>query len=196
MLTRNQQILKRSFDVSISIVVLVFAIIPLILLLLIASIDLRGSGLFSQQRVGYLGKPFALYKIRTLKGKNHEDIVAIQKSQTRFGRFLRSTRLDELPQLFNVLNGDMSLVGPRPDLVGYADLLEGDDRIVLNIRPGITGPATLKYKNEDQILLQQSDPKTYNDEVIWPDKVAINKEYINSWSIKKDIYYLFASIIN
>ncbi len=195
MLTKSQRLLKRIFDISISIVLLVLAIIPLILLLLIASIDLRTKGLFVQERIGYLGKPFSLYKIRTLKGENHEDVVSIKQQQTGFGSFLRKTKLDELPQLINILKGEMSLVGPRPDIPGYADLLRGEDRIVLNVKPGLTGPATLKYKNEDELLLHQQDPRRYNDEVIWPDKVAINKEYVMHWSLKKDIYFLIASII-
>ena len=195
MLTKSQRLLKRIFDISISIVLLVLAIIPLILLLLIASIDLRTKGLFVQERIGYLGKPFSLYKIRTLKGENHEDVVSIKQQQTGFGSFLRKTKLDELPQLINILKGEMSLVGPRPDIPGYADLLKGEDRIVLNVKPGLTGPATLKYKNEDELLLHQQDPRRYNDEVIWPDKVAINKEYVMHWSLKKDFYFLIASII-
>ena len=170
MLTKSQRLLKRIFDISISIVLLVLAIIPLILLLLIASIDLRTKGLFVQERIGYLGKPFSLYKIRTLKGENHEDVVSIKQQQTGFGSFLRKTKLDELPQLINILKGEMSLVGPRPDIPGYADLLRGEDRIVLNVKPGLTGPATLKYKNEDELLLHQQDPRRYNDEVIWPVK--------------------------
>tara|TARA_R110002072_G_scaffold300390_1_gene477791 strand:- start:88689 stop:89279 length:591 start_codon:yes stop_codon:yes gene_type:complete len=195
MLTANQQFLKRAFDVSISIVLLVFIIIPLILLLLIASIDLQANGLFVQQRIGYLGKPFSLYKIRTLRGDDHFDVVSIHEKQTGFGRFLRRTKLDELPQLFNILKGDMSLVGPRPDVAGYADRLEGEDRIILSVKPGLTGPATLKYKNEDEILLSTPNPNKYNEEVIWPDKVAINKEYVLQWSFQKDLAYLAASVL-
>jgi len=89
----------------------------------------------------------------------------------------------------------MSFVGPRPDVEGYADKLEGEDRLVLNIRPGITGPASLKYKNEEEILSKQSNPKEYNDTVIWPDKVRINKEYIKNWSLKKDIEYIIKTIV-
>ena len=196
MLTRNQRILKRLLDISISIVLLVFVIIPLVLLLILATIDLKRNGLFFQQRIGHLGKPFALYKIRSSKGGNHEDVTAIVKNETIFGRWLRRTKLDELPQLFNVLAGDMSLVGPRPDVAGYADRLEGDDRIILSVKPGITGPATIKYRNEDQLLLQQLDPKSFNDTVIWPDKVIINKNYIKNWSLWKDIGYMFASLVN
>ncbi len=194
MLTRQQLALKRIFDISISILVLPFAIIPLFLLLIIATFSTSKNGLFVQQRIGRYGKPFALYKIRSLKGIHHEDAMQIHQSETKFGSWIRSTKLDELPQIFNVLIGNMSWVGPRPDVPGYADKLQGDDRIILSIRPGITGPATLKYKNEDALLLQQPDPKEYNDQVIWPDKVEMNKKYIRNWSLRKDIYYLFASI--
>jgi lipopolysaccharide/colanic/teichoic acid biosynthesis glycosyltransferase len=196
MLTRNQRILKRFFDISISIVLLFFAIIPLVLLLILATIDLNRTGFFTQERIGQLGKPFALYKIRSLIGSNHEDIASIVKNETKFGRWLRSNKLDELPQIFNVLTGNMSLIGPRPDVAGYADRLEGDDRIILSVKPGITGPATIKYRNEDQLLLQQEDSKSFNDEVIWPDKIIINKNYIKNWSLRKDIGYLFASLVN
>jgi lipopolysaccharide/colanic/teichoic acid biosynthesis glycosyltransferase len=195
MLTERKRILKRIFDISISIVILLFGLIPLILLLIIATLNLGKSGLFVQRRIGRHGKPFNVYKIRTLKGANHKSIVDIVENETVFGRWLRATKLDEFPQLFNVLIGNMSLVGPRPDVAGYADALVGDDRIMLSVLPGITGPATIKYKNEDRILSLQSDPETYNDTVIWPDKVEINKEYIKNWSLQKDIYYLFASII-
>jgi len=196
MLTYKQKLTKRIFDVSISIVILPFAIIPLILLLIISRITIGSNSLFSQVRIGENGKPFKLYKIRTLKGSNHLTINEIKKSETSFGGWLRNTKLDELPQLINVLKGEMSLVGPRPDIVGYADKLEGDDRLVLTVKPGITGPATLKYKNEDVLLLQQENPLWYNDTVVWPDKVAINKKYINEWSLQKDIKYLFASLVN
>ena len=87
------------------------------------------------------------------------------------------------------------MVGPRPDIPGYADQLQGDDRVILSVKPGITGPATIKYRDEDQLLLSQVDPMKYNDEVIWPDKVAINKEYVMNWSFWKDVGYLYISII-
>ena len=114
---------------------------------------------------------------------------------TKSGKFFRKTKIDELPQLFNVLFGSMSFVGPRPDVEGYADKLEGEDTIILTIRPGITGPASLKYKDEEALLAQQPNPKAYNDTVIWTDKVVINKAYINSWSLKKDIYYIVKTIL-
>jgi len=167
---------------------------PLILMLIIASIDTKATGLFVQERVGRQGTLFKLYKIRTLKGKRHTSVKEIKANETTFGRWLRSSKLDELPQLFNVLEGTMSWVGPRPDVKGYADELAAEDRIILSIRPGVTGPATIKYKNEEAILLTQENPNEYNDLVIWPDKVKINKEYVHHWSLWKDVRYLWFSI--
>ena len=114
---------------------------------------------------------------------------------TRLGLFFRKTKIDELPQLWNVLIGQMSFVGPRPDVLGYADRLQGEDRIILSIRPGITGPAQLAYKNEEEVLANQNDPVKYNDEIIWPDKVRINREYIGNYSFFKDFYYIWKTIV-
>lgn len=196
MLSLKQQILKRSFDVSIALFALILLLFPLFLLLLISRFDIGLSGLFSQRRVGRGGKLFKMYKIRTLKGNKNHNLEEISTHQTRFGRWLRRSKLDEVPQLFNVLKGDMSLVGPRPDVPGYADKLEGNDKIILKLRPGITGPATLKYKNEDLLLFTKKDAQQYNDEVIWPDKVRINREYVENWSFFKDLKYIYKSIIN
>ena len=113
---------------------------------------------------------------------------------TPLGRFWRRTKIDELPQLFNVLIGNMSFVGPRPDVPGFADLLEGEDRVILSVRPGITGPATLKYRNEESLLASVDDPEAYNREVIFPDKVRINREYIENWSFWRDMRYIFTTI--
>ncbi|MFT5216674.1 MAG: lipopolysaccharide/colanic/teichoic acid biosynthesis glycosyltransferase [Glaciecola sp.] len=109
-------------------------------------------------------------------------------------RFLRRTKLDELPQLFNVLFGHMSFVGPRPDVPGFADVLTGDDRVILNVKPGVTGPATLKYKNEEQLLVRYSDPETYNRTIIWADKVEINRKYVQNWSFFLDLTYILQSV--
>jgi len=194
MLSVKQKFIKRLFDIITSVVLLFILLVPLFLLIIIAAFSTRSSGIFIQKRIGINGKPFSLFKIKTLKGKEHKDIFEINKNETKFGSWLRRSKLDELPQLFNVINGTMSLVGPRPDIPGYADLLKNDDRIVLSVRPGITGPATIKYKNEDQLLVKQENPNNYNDTVIWPDKIAINKDYVISWSFFKDIRYLLVSL--
>ena len=195
MLTNNQQTLKRGFDLLASVIVIPLLIVPLIVLWIAASLSTGKNGLYHQQRIGRYGKTFYLLKLRSLKGSDHEDIVAIKQQQTTFGGWLRQTRLDELPQLFNVLAGEMSLVGPRPDVPGYADKLSGPDRDILQLRPGITGPATLKYKNEDELLSKVDDPNQYNDLVIWPDKVRINKIYQQEWSFVKDLRYLWLSVV-
>ncbi len=144
--------------------------------------------LFKQVRIGKNGVPFVLYKFRSIP----KDGV----KPTSFGRFLRRTKLDELPQLYNLIKGDMVLIGPRPDVPGYADQLKGEDRIILTVKPGITGLASLKYRNEEQLLAQQSNPLQYNDEVIWPDKVRINKWYVQNRSWKLDMIILACTFFN
>lgn len=164
---------------------------------IIASMETKSFGLFIQERVGQHGKLFRVFKIKTMKPIAEVEGTITTKHDpriTKSGKFFRDTKIDELPQLFNVLFGSMSFVGPRPDVKGYADELKGDDQIVLTIRPGITGPASLKYKNEEQILSKVSNPKEYNDSVIWVDKVAINKAYIRHWSFKKDIEYIIKTV--
>lgn len=193
MITPTQLKIKRVFDFSLAIVLFPIIILPLTVLLIVAAIDVGHFGWFWQLRVGQGGKLFYMYKIRTLKaGKHH--LGALDLHASAYGRFLRDTKLDELPQLFNVLFGSMSFVGPRPDIQGFADELTGEDRIILNVKPGVTGPATLKYKDEEQLLAMQSDPETYNRTIIWPDKVEINKKYVQNWSFSLDLNYILQSI--
>lgn len=115
---------------------------------------------------------------------------------TNFGRFIRRFKIDEIPQIVNIIKGDMSFVGPRPDVPGYADLLQGDDKIILSVRPGITGPAQLAYRYEEQILGAQINPLRFNDEVIWPDKVRINKEYVRNRTFVKDFCYMLKTVVH
>ncbi|WP_394369925.1 sugar transferase [Lutimonas saemankumensis] len=172
--------------------------IPVLGLILMATISTHKIGLYWQERVGYDGKVFTIFKIRTMKADSNESRITMMNDPriTGTGRFLRKYKLDEIPQLWNVFLGSMSLVGPRPDVPGYADKLKGEDRLILSVKPGITGPATLKYKNEDELLSRTSEPEKYNDEVIWKDKVRINKEYIRNWSLKGDLIYLKRTIFN
>lgn len=189
--------IKRLFDLSVSIVALLLTWWIIVIAWIVATFETRSNGLFVQQRVGKDGKLFYVYKIKTMKnvaGIDTTITVSNDMRITKSGKFFRDTKIDELPQLWNVFKGDMSFVGPRPDVAGYADQLKGEDRVILSIRPGITGPASLKYKNEEALLAKQSDPKKYNDEVIWPDKVKINKAYIKEWSLKKDIQYIIKTI--
>ena len=198
MLTYKQQVVKRLFDILISFVGILIFLVPILFLILLATLTTKKFGLFSQDRVGQHGQFFKIYKIRTMKDHFYDDFISLKDDVriTTFGSTLRKYKLDELPQLFNVFFGRMSLVGPRPDVKGYADELTGEDRIILSVKPGITGPATIKFRNEDILLSLQPDPKTYNDEVIWKEKVRINKEYISNWTLLGDINYLFKTIFN
>ena len=195
MIAPKQACIKRLFDLLFGLILFPFLIVPIVLLLFIATIDTQQWGLFTQLRIGQFGMPFKIYKIRTLKQEVHR-LGNLDASATRFGKFLRRHKLDEWPQLFNVLKGEMSFVGPRPDIAGFADVLEGNDRIILKVKPGITGPATLKYKNEEIILAQQSDPERYNRAIIWTDKVEINKLYVENWTFSLDLQFILKSIKN
>jgi lipopolysaccharide/colanic/teichoic acid biosynthesis glycosyltransferase len=197
MLSPTQRTVKRMFDAGLALIGLMVTWPIIALAWLVASIETRSNGIFSQTRIGLESKPFRVYKIKTMRPvEGIETSVTTQDDRriTRSGAFFRRTKIDELPQLFNVLLGQMSFVGPRPDVPGYADRLEGEDRIILQVRPGITGPASLKFKNEEEILARQEDPETYNSEVIWPEKIRINKEYIANWSLKNDIIYIMNTI--
>lgn len=175
--------IKRVFDFILAFFLFFFFLIVMLLGYILASIDTASNGFFLQKRVGQYGKVFKIYKLRTMHSRTHK-ISAI-------GSFFRKTKLDEIPQLINILNGTMSFVGPRPDIPGYADKLSGDDQKILHFKPGITGLASLKYRNEEYLLSQQSNPLAYNDHVIWPDKVRINKWYVSNWSLMLDIKILF-----
>ena len=157
----------------------------------------RGAFIYRQVRVGKDGKLFRIFKIRTLR-ENSEEAGSVTTADDErilpFGKWLRESKVDTFLELINILIGDMSFVGPRPDVPGYADKLEGDDRVILKMRPGLTGPASIKYRHEDKILAQQDDPKKYNDEVIWPDKVRINKTYYENRSIWLDFSILWKTI--
>lgn len=157
-----------------------------------------GDFIYKQERIGQNGKKFKIYKIRTMKSNSDENNVFVTTANDDrilpFGKWLRKTKLDEIVELINVLKGEMSLVGPRPDVSGYADNLEGEDRKILELRPGITGPASLKYINEEEILAQVNNPQQYNDEVIFPDKVKINMEYYHNRTFWGDIRIILKTI--
>jgi lipopolysaccharide/colanic/teichoic acid biosynthesis glycosyltransferase len=197
-MTRFQQGIKRSFDI-IGASAGLFFLLPLscgIALLLKATC--RGPVFFRQQRIGRWGKPFRCIKFRTMSvGAEANGTVtsATDERITPIGKFLRTWKLDELPQLWNVLLGRMSFVGPRPDVPGYADLLEGDDRTILSLRPGITGPASVLFRHEEKILASLQDPVVFNNRIIWPMKVRINRRYLENWSFWKDIGFIVITII-
>jgi len=197
-LSTPQEICKRLFDIIVSFVGLIF-VSPIIALgWLVATISTRKNGFFVQQRVGMNGKQFPLLKLRSMRviaGSQTNVTADGDQRITKTGRILRKLKIDELPQLFNVLLGQMSLVGPRPDVPGFADQLTGDDRIILSIRPGITGPASIAFRNEEEILASVDDPETYNREVIWPEKVAINKQYVQSQSLLGDVKLILQTVL-
>ena len=195
MITKPQLRVKRYFDFILALILLPMLMLPIFLLVLFCTIDTRRWGVFSQLRVGQHARLFKIYKLRTLKEERHV-LGHLDRSATRLGKFLRRTKLDEFPQIFNVLIGNMSFVGPRPDIQGFADELEGEDRKILIVKPGITGPATLKYKYEERVLERQKDPEYFNRTIIWVDKVKINKKYIENYSFSLDLKIIIKSTFN
>ena len=195
MIRKHQLFQKRVFDLILSLVLLPILIVPIVILIIMSTIDTIQFGIFTQIRIGQDAKPFKIFKIRTLKAEKHV-LGHLDLSAAPLGRTLRHYKLDELPQIFNVIIGEMSFVGPRPDVLGFADELTGDDRMILKVKPGITGPATLKYRNEESILSKQSNPENYNRTIIWKDKVEINKKYVQNWSFYLDLKLITKSITN
>lgn len=191
--------LKYLFDKLMSLLGLIF--LSPVLLVVSCLIRLKmpgGSVLFKQKRVGQHGRLFTVYKFRsmTVAGEGKTSIAAAEESRiTPLGDKLRRYKLDELPELWNVLKGDMSFVGPRPDVPGYADKLKGEDRNILKLKPGITGPASLKYRNEEEILSKVSDPIAYNNDVVYPDKIKLNLYYYYHYSFVKDIQMIFCTVV-
>lgn len=189
--------MKRVFDFLVSLVGL-FLFSPLLVLLsLLIKFTSKGTIFFIQERVGENGVFFKMIKFRSMEMIQDSDSTISVKGDirvTKVGSFLRRYKLDELPELWNVLVGDMSLVGPRPDVPGYADFLKGEDRNILKLKPGITGPASLKYANEEDILAMQENPKEYNDKIIYPDKVRINLDYYYQSNLWLDIKIIFATL--
>lgn len=205
-------LLKRLFDIAASLVglLLIWWIFPLVAFLIHKKMP-GGPAFFCQKRVGRGGKLFTCHKFRTMTVKHSGSSVSVAGDNrvTPFGAKLRHYKIDELPELWDVLIGNMSFVGPRPDVPGYADKLVGEDRAILNLRPGITGPATLKYRLEDEMISeyvaqkqQKGDKRSvqeiaveYNDKVIYPDKVRINKYYYEHYSFIKDIQMIFCTVL-
>ncbi len=188
---------KRVFDISASLFGLVLISPVLLILVLIIKLYMPGPVLFTQKRAGRHGKPFTIYKFRTMI-VNHAGSTVSVKGETRIttlGARLRKYKLDELPELWNILIGDMSFVGPRPDVPEYVEKLKGIEKLILELRPGLTGPATLKYSNEEELLASVPDPRRFNDEVLWPDKVRINLEYYQNRSFFGDILIIFKTVL-
>lgn len=209
-------ILKWIFDRVASFIGLLFLWPVLIIVAILVKVKMPGGPvLFKQERVGRHGRLFTMTKFRSMTVAHCGSSVSVagESRITPLGAKLRRLKLDELPELWSVFIGDMSFVGPRPDVPGYADKLEGDDRRVLELRPGITGPATLKYRDEETLLaeidkaLQNGEKMTlddgriissvqeYNDWFVYPDKVRINLYYLNHYSFLKDIQMIFCTVL-
>jgi lipopolysaccharide/colanic/teichoic acid biosynthesis glycosyltransferase len=147
-------------------------------------------------RTGRYDKLFEIYKYRTMKVNHRGSTISVSGESriTPIGAILRKYKLDELPELWNVFKGDMSFVGPRPDMPEYTNKLIGEERQILMLRPGITGPATLIYSNEEELLASVPNPQKYNDEVLWPDKVRINLDYYHNSSFAGDLLIIFRTV--
>lgn len=195
-LTLRQRAIKRSFDIVASAAGLVVLSPVIAAAVTAATVDTREWGLFSQTRIGRYGVPFKIYKVRTMRTLHDGTTVTTAHDAriTPLGHRLRRWKLDEFPQLWNVLKGDMSLVGPRPDVSGFADQLVGVDRIILTLRPGVTGPASLAFRDEQALLAEQADPEKYNTEELWPAKVIINSRYAGHWQLTDDIRIIIATL--
>lgn len=189
---------KYLFDRGVSLFGLIFLFPVLITISIFIRVKMPGGPvIFKQKRIGQYGRLFTMYKFRSMTTSHYGSSVSV-KGETRItplGAVLRKYKLDELPELWNVLIGDMSFVGPRPDVPGYADKLEGEDRKILLLKPGITGPASLKYRNEEELLAAQENPQKYNDEVLFPDKIRLNIEYLNNWSFGNDIKIIIYTVL-
>jgi lipopolysaccharide/colanic/teichoic acid biosynthesis glycosyltransferase len=189
---------KRWFDFALALVGLILFGVPMAALgLFIRTLD--GSPvLFRQKRVGRHGELFTIYKYRTMTHRvalGSSITVSGDARVTGLGKWLRRFKLDELPQLLNVLKGDMSFVGPRPDVPGYADKLQGAEARVRELRPGITGPASLAFRNEEALLARAADPVAFNDRVLFPAKVRLNLEYMETISLASDLGYIFETML-
>lgn len=189
---------KHLFDITFAFFGLLFLWPVLLIVAILIRIKMPGGPIiFRQQRVGKDGKLFTMYKFRSMTVNHGGSSVSVagESRITPLGEKLRRYKIDELPELWNILKGDMSFVGPRPDVPGYADKLEGEDREILKLRPGITGPASLKYRNEEELLATVDNPQLYNDTVIYPDKVRINLYYLKHYSFTADIKMIICTVL-
>lgn len=203
--------LKYLFDRIFSLLGIIILSPVMLVVAVLIRVKMGSPVLFKQERVGKDGKLFTIFKFRTMEEGQDEFSISMTGDQRilPLGIKLRKYKLDELPQLWNVLKGKMSFVGPRPDVPGYADLLQGNDREMLKLRPGITGPASLKYRNEEDLIADyvkqakaQGDSRSeqdialwYNDNVLWPDKVRINCYYASHYSFLKDLEMIFCTVL-
>ena len=189
--------IKRFFDLTSSFIG-ILVLLPLMLVIsIVIKLDSKGPVFFKQKRVGKDGKLFTMIKFRSMSiVQKSKSTVSVKGDVriTKVGAFIRKYKFDELPELWNVLVGQMSIVGPRPDVKGFADELQGEERLILELRPGLPGPASLKYVNEEELLSHQENPEKYNNEVIYPDKVRINLDYYYNQNLILDLKIIFATI--
>ncbi len=180
---------KRLFDLLFVLMALPVLLPVMLITALAIKLNMPGPVLFKQQRIGRYARPFVIYKFRTMRINNSKISVTLSTDNriTPLGQFLRRTKIDELPQLFNILKGDMSIVGPRPDVPGYYDTLKGNDQIIWQLRPGLTGLDSINYPNEQRILDRKEDPEVFYDTVLWPDKVRLNRWYAEHRSFWMDL---------
>lgn len=197
LLSRRQRALKRAFDAAVASATLVVVSPLIIVTAILVRATSHGPAFYRHRRVGRHGRMFNVYKFRTMYVTDVEAgwqiTVGGDKRITPLGRWLRSTKIDEVPQLWNVLRGEMSLVGWRPHVAGYPDKLTGSDAALIGERPGITGAATLYFRDEEPLLARQPDPRRYYDEVIYPAKVRMDLAYFRGWSLLRDIHCLLVT---
>lgn len=196
-MTPQQRTIKRGFDISLSLFGLLLTWPIIIVAILLVRITTGEPGVFSQLRLGRAGVPFRIFKIRTMTARITTQstlTIAGDPRITKLGRFLRRAKIDELPQLWNVLIGDMSIVGPRPDVPEMFKLGVGLEGVVLTVRPGITGPASLKYRDEELLLRAFWDPVILERHVFFPDKLKINARYVTEYSFLSDLYLLACTL--
>lgn len=188
--------LKRIFDIVFSFIGLIILSPVFIIISILIKIKMPGPVFFHQNRAGRHGRLFRIVKFRTMIPNHGGDTISVKGENriTPLGTILRRYKLDELPELWNVLKGDMSFVGPRPDMPEYISRFSGDEKLILELRPGITGPATLKYANEEELLASVPDPKSFNDEIIWPDKVRMNLDYYKKRSFLGDLIIILKTL--
>ena len=186
-LSTSQKVFKRLLDVLLSLILIPTLLFPVSILIILATIDTKIFGLFFQNRVGQYGKEFTIYKIRTYN-RNGE--------VSKFSKKIRKYKLDEIPQILNILLGQMSFVGPRPDVLEVMSTLSKSDQVILSIKPGLTGPASLHYFNEEALLAEQEDPIAYINQILTPKKNAINKNYIKNYHIFNDVNYIYKTTLH
>ena len=186
-LSTSQKVFKRLLDFLLSLILIPTLLLPVSILIILATIDTKIFGLFFQNRVGQYGKGFTIYKIRTYN-RNGE--------VSKFSKKIRNYKLDEIPQILNILLGQMSFVGPRPDVLEVMSTLSKSDQIILSIKPGLTGPASLYYFNEEALLAEQEDPIAYTNQILTPKKNAINKDYIKNYHIFNDVNYIYKTTLH